>query len=187
MISTVGKARSSRDLAYWKQVKIGQLENGENGKKDTHRSGEVGTGNALNGGIQVVERLRLDDLGTDLGSHTESGEATLNGHETAARQKHWSAPAPRSPASSKSRTHRLVFLTLSLIVSISNGLMLLMLTTSTWMPSFSRISAASRLSPTMRECATTVTSVPTRSILALPMGRRKSVDWASLETAKDWP
>ena len=87
------------------------------------------------------------------------------------------------------KTHRLVFLTLLTIDSKSIGLIDLKLMTSTVTPSsFSRISAASTQCPTDLECATSVMSFPSRSILAFPMGRRKSSDVAhSLETGKDWP
>ena len=47
----------------------------------TYRSREVGAGNALNGGVEVVERLRLDDLSTDLRADTKHGEATLDRDE----------------------------------------------------------------------------------------------------------
>lgn len=86
-------------------------------------------------------------------------------------------------------THRLVFLTLLTMVSKSIGLIDLKLMTSTVTPSsFSRISAAKTQCPTDLEWATSVMSFPSRSILALPMGRTNSSDVAhSFETGKDCP
>lgn len=45
------------------------------------RCGDVGTGDTLDRGIEVVERLGLDNLRADLGSDTEHGETALDRHE----------------------------------------------------------------------------------------------------------
>ena len=50
---------------------------------NTYGSGDISTGDTLNGRIEVVERLALDDLSTDLTANTEGGEATLNNHQSA--------------------------------------------------------------------------------------------------------
>lgn len=44
--------------------------------------GDIGTGNTLDWGVQVVESLALNDLSANLGTNTESGESTLDGDET---------------------------------------------------------------------------------------------------------
>jgi hypothetical protein len=119
-------------------------------KKRTNRCGDVGTGNTLDGSIEVVERLRLDDLSADLGSDTEHGETTLDGNEAVFTLL--VSEAIRREKKGERETHRLVFFTDSLMVSMSKGRIDLRLTTSTSMPSsFLRISAASSERPTMRE------------------------------------
>ena len=45
--------------------------------------GRTSAGDALDGGIEVVERLGLDDLRADLATDTEGREATLHNDETA--------------------------------------------------------------------------------------------------------
>lgn len=50
----------------------------------TYRSGEIGTSDALYRSIEVVERLGLDDLRADLGSHTERREPPLHSYQSAA-------------------------------------------------------------------------------------------------------
>jgi hypothetical protein len=59
-----------------------------------------------------------------------------------------------------------------MMVSISRGRIDRRLMTSHLMPSLARDSATSRQFPTDLEWATRVMSEPSRSILALPMGRR---------------
>ena len=60
-------------------------------KHQTHGSGDVGASDTLNGRVEVVKRLALDDLGADLTANTERGETTLSNdkpdHRTLARTK----------------------------------------------------------------------------------------------------
>lgn len=62
-----------------------------------------------------------------------------------------SEPTPLYGYPSSTVTNLLVFITDLIIVSLSSGLILLKLTTSTEIPSFSNYSAALRLSPTILE------------------------------------
>ena len=57
-------------------------------EQSAYRSGHVGTSDTLDGRVEVVERLALDDLRADLAADTEGGEATLDDEESAgAREK----------------------------------------------------------------------------------------------------
>lgn len=81
-----------------------------------------------------------------------------------------SAPMPKSRTASCAITSRLVFPREPRTVSQSMGATVRRSTTSTEMPSAASDSATARLSRTMRETLTTVTSVPSRSTFALPIG-----------------
>lgn len=48
----------------------------------TYGCGDIGTGDTLDWGIQVVESLALNDLSANLRANTESGETTLDSNET---------------------------------------------------------------------------------------------------------
>lgn len=150
----------------------------------TYGCGDVSTGDSLRGSVEVVERGRLADLGKDLGTDAECYKEKKK--ETcfskiifffffSRRQQ----DLPGKPPSTVIKC--LVFFTLSMIVSMSNGLILLRLMTSTLIPSsFSNNSAASREWVTILLWATMVMSEPAFSTLALPMGMRKSSESSSL-------
>ena len=53
--------------------------------KHTYGSGHVSAGDTLDGRVEVVERLALDDLRADLAADAEPGEAALDGDEATAR------------------------------------------------------------------------------------------------------
>ena len=84
-------------------------------------------------------------------------------------------------------TYRLVFLTDLLMASMSRGRILRRLMTSALMPSLASASAASRLCVTILLCATIVTSLPSRSTLHFPIGRRKLSDMASVDMGNETP
>mmetsp|Transcript_20269 Transcript_20269/g.71676 ORF Transcript_20269/g.71676 Transcript_20269/m.71676 type:complete len:242 (-) Transcript_20269:225-950(-) len=90
-----------------------------------------------------------------------------------------SAPMPHCGQPSSTVTRRLVFLTVATMASRSSGRSVRRLMTSTLMPSPARISAASSDRPTWREKVTMLTSLPSRSVLALPIGSTKSSFMAS--------
>ena len=50
--------------------------------KITYGSGHVSTGDTLNGRVEVVKGLALDDLSADLTANTEHGEATFNNDQS---------------------------------------------------------------------------------------------------------
>ena len=98
----------------------------------THRRGDVSTGDALNGRVQVVKGLALDDLGADFRADAECGEAALDGDKARSRSVH------DRTSHSSAITYRFVFLTDALIVSMSSGRMLRRLMTSASRPRASR-------------------------------------------------
>ncbi|KAH3669963.1 hypothetical protein OGATHE_002776 [Ogataea polymorpha] len=76
----------------------------------------------------------------------------------------------------------------SMIAGTSNGLMDLRFNTSAETPYFSFTTlAASRQKTRFLECETMVTSEPSSSILALPIGKTKSGEAASSDIGKDSP
>ena len=108
-------------------------------EQSAYRSGHVSTGDALDGRVEVVERLALNDLRTDLATDAEAGEATLNSDEAIQKLK-----SRVLNEDVKSWTDRLVFLTDFLMLSMSRGRILRRLMTSALTPSLARRSAASR-------------------------------------------
>lgn len=75
-----------------------------------------------------------------------------------------------------------------MMLGLSNGLNVLKFITSQSIPcSFFKISAAYREWPTIFECAVIVTSDPFLSILAFPIGRRKSGLSSSAVTSNSIP
>eukprot|EP00835_Amoeboradix_gromovi_P004865 NODE_409_length_9212_cov_0.585537.p9 type:complete len:140 gc:universal NODE_409_length_9212_cov_0.585537:1223-804(-) len=93
-----------------------------------------------------------------------------------------SLPTPKAGQPPSTDIILLVFCTLSNIVLVSSGRMLLRLITSHDIPFDSSIVAASKHWPTLLLWPTSVTSVPSRSILALPIGNTKSLPRTSSET-----
>lgn len=86
-----------------------------------------------------------------------------------------SDPTPKEAQAPSTVMMWWVFLTELAIVSISIGLIVRKLITSHEIPlSFSNCCAACNDQPTKRELATMVISFPSRSILAFPMGSKKS-------------
>lgn len=160
-------------LPNWQHTCSAISEQKVNEKNDPYGCWDIGTGHALDSGIEIIERFTLNDLSTNFTSYTKLRESSLYSDQTE------EVDESMKRKNSTSETHRLVFLTLLMIVSKSNGLMLLMLITSTLIPSLASFSAASNDRPTMSEWATIVTSVPSRSTFALPMGRTKSSESAS--------
>jgi len=51
-------------------------------EKTTYWSGDISASNTLNGGIEVVESLALDDLRANLTANTKLGETSLDDHES---------------------------------------------------------------------------------------------------------
>src|SRR6185295_11539774 len=85
-----------------------------------------------------------------------------------------SEPMPANPAPASSTIARCVLRTEPTMVSVSMGRSVRGSTISTEMPSLASSSAASRARYIMPMYATTVTSVPSRRMTALPRGIRKS-------------
>ena len=78
---TSGNARSSRAVAYCERREISRFRSSKR-KATAYRSRKVGTGDALNGSIEVVESLGLDNLGADLRPDAEGWETSLDGDKT---------------------------------------------------------------------------------------------------------
>jgi len=91
---------------------------------------------------------------------------------------------PKVGQPSSTETSRLVFLTEATIVSTSSGRIVRRSITSAWMPASASASAARSARSTIRPKATIVTSAPSRSTFALPIGSTKS---SSLGTSNVWP
>mmetsp|Transcript_4739 Transcript_4739/g.6508 ORF Transcript_4739/g.6508 Transcript_4739/m.6508 type:complete len:240 (-) Transcript_4739:445-1164(-) len=98
-----------------------------------------------------------------------------------------SEPTPLWGQPSSTVTTRWVFFTDSMIVLRSRGRSVLRLMTSTLMPSSSSVLATSSDTPTIREKVTMVTSLPSRSTLACPMGTTKSRSLAASLSGKAVP
>lgn len=49
------------------------------------RGGDIGTGDPLDGCVEVVERVRLHDLSADFGTDAECWETALDSHEPVRR------------------------------------------------------------------------------------------------------
>ena len=81
-----------------------------------------------------------------------------------------SAPTPSVFTASYTQSSRDVFFTLSMMVALSIGRIVLKSTTSMSMPSAASVSAASSALCTMIEVATMVRSLPSRRTSALPIG-----------------
>lgn len=94
---------------------------------------------------------------------------------------------PQTDQPSSTVTSRDVLRTDAISAGRSSGRSVRRLSTSAEMPSFSSAAAASSAVPTERLNVAMVTSVPARSIFALPMGMRKSLDCASGDSLKDVP
>ena len=52
----------------------------------THGGGHIGTSDTLNGCVEIIESLALDDLRADLAADTEAREAALNSHKSNTRR-----------------------------------------------------------------------------------------------------
>jgi len=89
--------------------------------------------------------------------------------------EHISAPIPHWLHPSSTVTKWFVFLTLFIIVSVSNGLNDRRLMTSQLIPSYSSAFAAYNEYLTILEKATIVTSFPSLIIFAFPIGNTKSI------------
>jgi hypothetical protein len=138
---------------------------------------DVSASHSLNRSVQIVEGLALHDRSGNLSADTTLRIALLKSHQAICLLDGLDDRlAIQRTDGSEGRNERKQVRERGEGIRGRGGISHLRLITSTEIPSFSRFLATSRAAPTGLEKVTMVTSVPSLSTFALPMGIKKSGD-----------